>query len=676
VTPIDKLREALNKVERADWAQHFDGYITEARAALDELSALLESFRVAIRERERETLEAAQQLDEANAQLSAQPKAHEWFAQLYARIPEDWRDQFEERVHELADDPHYRGNASGVAAGEVSDGANAGLLAALKVLDSPSSGFDRARALGAIRGYAARRSTEVAELKQKLSEMTQRAINAEVGQEDANGIIDELRAEVAELKRELEDLKTSRYREVGLLRQAVEAKDRELEEKHRKLVSRREENDTLRQELEAEKAAHQEAARAWAGAHSRAAQNARAVPSVLDLAKAIRAGYFGDGRWDMASTFERSDWINAAKASIQLFASPPASPDNTPPVPLPEVLPAGTRTHEDNGLVFASEAKLTMEWGNRPHYRAMHPDGWYGLFEASDIDWAHWRSQQNQDSGSPGSSGADGHTNSAQPGDASLSDEQWLRQQLEGMTTARPIGFRYEHEDESWIASAPGVEPLVFRGTVRLRSDRALREILERSGWPMRRNCTPVDPSTDRARLEAEGWCFDFPPEGELGEEHELLLDEISSCAGDPKTGWKYLGEDHGFYEWRHPTRPGRLPAMGDAGCSVLAWRRAKPIAPSPDAGIEAVQAEVAALSRRVSELYEASVDALKDAENGLGGAIDVLGKRLDELELQGRVTRRFVELLSGYVPRGPHMGLELARIEREERERAGKANA
>jgi hypothetical protein len=185
--------------------------------------------------------------------------------------------------------------------------------------------------------------------------------------------------------------------------------------------------------------------------------------------------------------------------------------------------------------------------------------------------------------------------------------------------------------------------------------------------------------STDRARLEAEGPPFnhDAPPDGEIGRLHELE-DSEHAIDFDRELGpLTYLGGG----VWSNG-RHGRT--MGDHG-SVRGWRRhvAKPITPSPDAGIEAVKAvkaevrglraEVDELGKMFRELHSSAGEAVADLEtrqNGLSVTQTEHSKCLDELELQGRAVRRFVELLSGYVPRGPHMGLELARIEREERER------
>ncbi len=174
---------------------------------------------------------------------------------------------------------------------------------------------------------------------------------------------------------------------------------------------------------------------------------------------------------------------------------------------------------------------------------------------------------------------------------------------------------------------------------------------------------TPPEPPTDRARLEAEGWSFEAPPESEVGQMHELLprdpTDEQAKQTplcyqgfdgmkpseptwGGGAAGWRIMGED-----W-----------------SVLAWRRAKPLAPSPTAGIEEVKAEVADAHRRV----ECLLVRLETLEKLAGYE----GKRLNELEIKARVMARWVtgdyQLASG------ETGCDLLmRLEREERERAGK---
>ena len=91
---------------------------------------------------------------------------------------------------------------------------------------------------------------------------------------------------------------------------------------------------------------------------------------------------------------------------------------------------------------------------------------------------------------------------------------------------------------------------------------------------------------------------------------------------------------------------------------------QAKPIAPSPDAGLEAVKAEVAELRRRLDTV-------LPEISNNASAALEYCrehSKRLDELELQGLIFRRYVRLYASALELDA-----LARIEREEREKADK---
>jgi hypothetical protein len=470
--------------------------------------------------------------------------------------------------------------ASGVAAGEVSDD-NLGRavrqewVAFARTLEAPKAHW--------LEPYEA--------LSDDMKEVDRRIGRAlfNAGQVSRNG-------EVAELKRQFEDLKTSRYREVGLLRQAVEAKDRELEEKHRKLVSRREENDALRQDLEAEKAAHGRTKELYA--------------SALDCLKKAKEYASPPASPDNAAG---ACTCRSAKGPLCDFCQGQRDNDNTPPEPLPEVLLKGSRyTRTTCGDLKLNPAAMAYT----------DPDG--SRVDVSEVDWAHWRSQQNQDS--------------------------------------RPAAVP-RSVDGSANAVAPGVE-----NTGHL--------------------------STDRARLEAEGWCFEEVSNSrEIGQEHELLLDDsrIVRLPCGPNQWWGFQertwvsGGGH-VLAWRRAKPVATSPdanrwhcpdcgtgvAADEDGCCATCGRDCTPVAvavESPDAGIEAVKAEVAELKKTAADAFA--------VERGFAIATERARKievRLDKLELQGRVTRRFVELLSGYVPRGPHMGLELARIEREEREAAGKA--
>jgi hypothetical protein len=676
--------------------------------------------------------------------------------------------------------------ASGVAAGEVTDDLMR-MLSALKALEKESpTRFDLARASGAIKGYAARKETQVAEL-------TQRAINAEVGQEDANGIIDELRAEVAELKRELESTRSERDKyqlEVGRVSTEITGRKSHLDEIAAALGALDERStyipgdvvghaERLRRELEAEKAAHAELRKASdalvaAVEAAKKAQKAGAVPSrgvpyqtndiiaalrtetgCDDPAKLERAAhrmfYMFNAHYEPTATSadtpqdplplrpavawfsqemerklrendHKSSWLLETPVALlervgeefaelswevrentkggplrilreaadvanmammvadvcctlkrpegwdQPVTAPdnPATsrqfcdyedcdqeplpdgvlcedhkePDNTAPVPLPEVLPIGTRAQcygcGDIWFVFTAPGKLDKTAADEACYTAPYSgvQGFVskaeGLFLATRIDWARWRSQQNQDSGSPGDAETPAPT---------------------GVSGAKAPG-----------AAQPGDASL----------------------------------STDRARLEAEGWCFEVPPESEAGQMHELM---VKDSASDVLRKLKYDGRDEsGASDGAVCSWGGTARVMGDSW-SVLAWRRAKPVAPSPgqvigkvvyrgkaeprtveppesDAGLEAVRAEVAELERRMTRRQRQAQDhegRLAALERDSHKPVDFtpvvaeLRGRLDELELQGLVVRRALE----------HQGFALnyfARIEREEREREGKA--
>jgi hypothetical protein len=412
-------------------------------------------------------------------------------------------------------------DASGVAAGEA-------LFS--RLWDASGQAVSRTVAWEWFDAWRASVDAEVAEFR--------RALGSAKDQLDKwRGVLSAKDAEVAELKRE-----------VGTLEVELEAV---------RIVS-----DTLRQELEAEKAARANlelavdiGKRAWEESQREVellsnAQKARAVPSVYQLVTAlINAPGCRQITEVQYEDLARAVW------SLLHHASPPASPDNTPPEPLPSPLPSGSRTLHGSDV---SGYVLRSKWcASGRVYSSELPGG--PDVEVASIDWAHWRSQQNQDSGSLGTGDDAG---------------------------AREVPARAE------TASDP------------LPGDASL--------------------STDRARLEAEGWCFEAPSDEQVGETHDCLRkgDLFSSAMG--------------YYE---PRRWGlkQLSWHTDGG-SVIAWRhaeseRSKPIAPSPDAGIEAVKAEVA------------------------------------ELRLQGLVTRRALVVLAGYIEGGLSPTLELARIEREERE-------
>jgi hypothetical protein len=435
------------------------------------------------------------------------------------------------------------------------------------------------------------------------------------------------------------------------------------------LESARTVSDTLRQELEAEKAAHREAARAWAGAHSRAAQNARAVPSVAQVVDVLDRLDGGD---DCHARWERQ-----AKAVLALFASPPASPDNgvyyrapdtgnvkrapsldnTPPEPLPEVLPSGTRFDWGGRCgVTTSEVRLVAV-GNLSAYqgnaKAVHPVRGILIPEQAvtimrkQIDWARWRSQQNQGPtgqkegenvtvcdpeilrvGAPAAEAASdietvrGAGAAACPGTAGERGNRGESPQAAGGERLRgPSGVVDQDPGSPGSADAAGIpnkadaDGPVFTnsaqpGDASLSDESLLQPPCEGLTG------TELAAQSDRARLEAEG-----------KKQCPVYFDLCTGCAVCDET--MFDEED------------ARLSGQG----------RSQPT-PSPDAGLEAVKAEVAELRTLLDELHR------------------IVGERFKEVEIQGRVTRRLIE----HVNREELFPATVARIEREEREAAGKA--
>jgi NTP pyrophosphatase (non-canonical NTP hydrolase) len=400
--------------------------------------------------------------------------------------------------------------------------------------------------------------------------------------------------------------------------------------------------DALRQELEAEKAAHGRTKELYA--------------SALDCLK--KAKDYGEAQREHA-----------------LFASPPASPDTLPLRPavawFAQAMERKLRENDHKGGWLDDKCDLAFLLGKLTEERSeltrairergtpeqcldeaadvaniammiadvcqpvVREDGW-----DQPVDAAHWRSQQNQDSGSPGEAARDAAIvasegsspkESARSGDASLPKKKCRCASAALGSTCCDI---CEHDLSCPIhgdgTDCYGVAPVP--------------EVADASL------------STDRARLEAEGWCFEAPPPGEIGNWHDVLFCGKVYQGTYARLNYEQWCSSSSLMNWHEAT----LCAPGD----VTAWRRAKPIAPSPDAGIEAVKAEVARLDGRVHAL-EDSVDRLF-----------AQGKRLAELELQGSVTRKLA--VAALLAPGPVSEKDipdaLARIERLEHERAGKA--
>ncbi len=120
------------------------------------------------------------------------------------------------------------------------------------------------------------------------------------------------------------------------------------------------------------------------------------------------------------------------------FAAPqqaPAEADNTPPDPLPMVLPAGQRWRSDDGKgvgVFTEPAELQNGWYSGRYKCSWISNNPRGLIHAGHIDWAHWRSMQSKDPGSPsGQVGGNPASQASPDGDASLSNSPLAPSQAE-----------------------------------------------------------------------------------------------------------------------------------------------------------------------------------------------------------------------------------------------------
>jgi hypothetical protein len=166
----------------------------------------------------------------------------------------------------------------------------------------------------------------------------------------------------------------------------------------------------LRDELEAERTAHAatkaELDEVIRGLYSRLrevhaeARKARPMPSLETIAKTV-------GQHSHPFYWRDPEVLAVARAVWALFGAQeeqaPAEPDNTPPDPLPEVLPAGTRFNW-GGLCawFTSEAhRMTGQW-NRAYsggVQSQRGTKRRATVLSHQIDWAHWRSQQSK--GSP-----------------------------------------------------------------------------------------------------------------------------------------------------------------------------------------------------------------------------------------------------------------------------------
>lgn len=176
-----------------------------------------------------------------------------------------------------------------------------------------------------------------------------------------------------------------------------------------------------------------------------------------------------DWGFESLSNEGRAYWLSLARAARKaLLQAPPVEPDNTPPDPLPEVLPKGTPWRADNGRVgFFTEAATLRgdDYIGRYECSWMYTHDTRGHIPTTAIDWAHYRSQQSKDSGSPGSavrdvgasqSAGSSPAEAAQPGDASRP-----RVGARVVLDATPFGF--SAEEPGFYAGYYGGSPRLMR---------------------------------------------------------------------------------------------------------------------------------------------------------------------------------------------------------------------
>jgi hypothetical protein len=240
----------------------------------------------------------------------------------------------------------------------------------------------------------------------------------------------------------------------------------------------------LKAALEAEKAAH-EATSVMLGAVIRerdAARQARVMPSEQALADCI---YGAVGR----NEFSRGDAEDAADAVRRLLA-PTQGASSDPPVPLPGVLPVGTRADAGGADVEATrDAFLEMNTVNGPCYWSRWSGG-LGFIRARDIDWAHYRAQRPQPSEPYVPSVGERAVLVASPDpidrdlvgehvgicgkDTSSVDSYWKVAAFGAYGTNREV-----HRDATWRRAEPQGEAKPARDAT------------------IRRNARPVEPATD-----------------------------------------------------------------------------------------------------------------------------------------------------------------------------------
>jgi hypothetical protein len=537
--------------------------------------------------------------------------------------------------------------ASGVAAGEVTGPIRAyvGALFDAVRAGSLASGAATEQVLVQLQAKEA----EVAELKRETAEARAAILRFIEGDDEGQSLAllihdaevetnceweqaEAARKEVAELKRAAIVYGETWQREFNEVRRDLEAAVTRIEELATRATTAEGEAEQASQELEAEKVAHQRMREERDHYREKAlfadAQKARSVPSREDILRALRRGKVRAGA---AQSIENSQ----VDELWPLFASPPASPDNTPPEPLPEVLPAGTRWFAEDGEVGVLTEPATKSEGH-PSYVGRYSCHWMpksntpGHVRARYIDWAHWRSQQNQ-----------GPTGQKEGENVTVCDSEILRV---GAPAAEASGH-LETVRGAGAAACPGTagergnrgEPPQAAGGERLRGPSGAVD--SDSGSPGCADPSVTTQSEDAARARQEVPQAAQPGDASLSADRARLeAEEIQREAKEQGIRMKQ-----------------RLTEM----CN-----QTKLLAPSPDAGIEAVKAEVAELKKTAADAFA--------VERGFAIATERARKievRLAELEFQGRVVKRLCT-----DNRAVLNAETWARIEREEREAAGKA--
>jgi hypothetical protein len=350
-----------------------------------------------------------------------------------------------------------------------------------------------------------------------------------------------------------------------------------------------------------------------------AARAERPMPSAIDIEKAIRVVCKG-----FVST---PDMVAIVGALQRLFgaqeeqAQPaPAEPDNTPPDPLPEVLPEWARAPASHWHAIRG-GWLLKHPPEVPWTRYMEPGGdIYRWCEVEDIDWAHWRSQRRHDSGTtagdgktfPGTSpemhspsdaararnpgrgnGSNGNqeagsraeriatatgpsaqkpvpspavvsssSEAAQPGDSRLLEEalEYIRSCVavgDGLVKAlKSAAYVYDPESETGAQEEQDSGPPAVPSKT---------EAIQRS--------QAEDKAAGESSSDERPWNYDAPPIGESGQLHELLAVRPGLVLEFTKPQRYYGLNENDKPEWRTDGEHGGWIL----GVGVKAWRRVAP---------------------------------------------------------------------------------------------------